>query len=231
LQAIAALQAQSSQRSTIARLATTTPAIDVDRQSRNEFSASAPPLPMAFETALRLVPGRITDDAERERLAHERAYQQDAARLRAWEARRIALLDEQLAGLDAAAKFTRRIEAAEQLVAEGELQFARRLLTKAIMEKPGDLPLSNRALTLASALEAQMRPIELAFASDDQTVVSVVGEKLLGKFVNTGMKLPPGNYTVVGRRRGFREVVMPLHVRHEISTPTVVVICAQVAPP
>ena len=39
------------------------------------------------------------------------------------------------------------------------------------------------------------------------------------------MKILPGNYEVVGRRRGYRDVVMLLQVRQGVPPPVVSVIC------
>jgi hypothetical protein len=222
--AISAIRTQRLPASAGARFAATTPAID-------RSSGGGALSPMSFGDALRAVPGGIGDEAERERLAHERAYQQDVARQQSHDARRIARVEADWAGLDAATKFTRRIETAEQMVAEGAFPLARRLLTTALAERPADVPPGSRVTALQAALEAQSSPVELTFASDDQTVVSVIGEKLLGRFVNAELKLPPGNFTVVGRRRGYQEVAMPLQLRQGVPAPTVVVICGQVAPP
>jgi hypothetical protein len=61
-------------------------------------------------------------------------------------------------------------------------------------------------------LQALASQVRVALTSDNSTVVSVTRLGDLGSFVTRELQLPPGHYTVIGRREGFRDVRLDLHI-------------------
>ncbi|MEP7312166.1 MAG: protein kinase [Pseudomonadota bacterium] len=55
-------------------------------------------------------------------------------------------------------------------------------------------------------LEEYRRPVLVRLSSDNSTQVSIARVASLGTFTQREMNLPPGRYTVVGTRQGFRDV-------------------------
>ena len=49
--------------------------------------------------------------------------------------------------------------------------------------------------------------------------------KLLGKFKEESVKILPGDYEIVGRRKGYEDVILVLRVRAGSPPPTVTVVC------
>jgi tetratricopeptide (TPR) repeat protein len=191
-----------------------------------------------FEAAIKLVPG---DKGVEERLAETRVRQRQsyitksledayaAERVYEWnEARRLylALLqfepeqDEAKEGLArtgtvirALLRFERQIEEARSLAQRASFQTAIAAFNEAMANKPSYLNLTPDQEELKNLLEAQSRPVQLTFVSDGKTYVTIQGVRILGKFMRTTVPVLPGNYAVVGRRKGYEEVQEPLRVR------------------
>lgn len=166
---------------------------------------------------------------ELQNLAQMRAYQQALAKQRAVEAKSRAEFEMAIRLLDPVEKFHRRIEAVEHYVTNAEFQAGIRLLNEAMREKPADLPVSDRVAQLRVTLQAQAAPVDVTFISDGATFVSVSGQRAPVRFDRTVLGIPPGDYEVIGRRTGFRDVVLPLQVRGGVSAPLVQVVCTQTA--
>lgn len=191
--------------------------------------ASSPLSRNPSEVVTAAPPNADQSPAEKERLAMERAYQQDLARRRQQEAMRAAELQQQAAGLDAAAAFRLRLDAARKLVEQAQFQAAQRLWNEAMTAKPADLPLPADAAQLKATLQAQSHPVEVSFVSDGQTFVSIAGARQLNQLQTATVKLMPGNYEVDGRRAGYRNVNVLLMVRADVPLAPVAVICTQPA--
>ena len=91
--------------------------------------------------------------------------------------------------------------------------------------KPAYLQASDRVQQLQTLLMAQNTPVDVTFKSDDETWVQITNFRAPKKFQTETIKILPGNYEVVGRRRGYRDVVMLLQVRGGMPAPEVTVIC------
>jgi RNA polymerase sigma factor (sigma-70 family) len=166
--------------------------------------------------------GRTADD---ERLALARAYQQELANHRVEEAKGRARIDEEASRLDAVAQFERLIAAAEDYLAKAEFQMAIRTFNRALQLKPADLPVSDRVKTLQAALMAQNVTTDLQLISDGETWVSITNYRTPSKFTNSTVKMLPGNYQVLGRRKGFRDVEMVLKVRAGVPLAPLTIVC------
>jgi hypothetical protein len=94
-------------------------------------------------------------------------------------------------------------------------------------EKPPDLPLSDGVQALQSTLRAQNVSVEVTLISDGQTFVSVLGHRPPAKFGQAVVGILPGNYEVIGRRPGYRDVVVPLELRNGAPPPVLSIVCTQ----
>jgi len=92
------------------------------------------------------------------------------------------------------------------LQTDGKYLEAQRSLTQASsITKPGP-EIRSQILALSRLIRTARQPITIALSSDNQTEVTVYKIEQLGKFKQTQMTLNPGEYTIVGRRRGYRDV-------------------------
>lgn len=122
--------------------------------------------------------------------------------------------------------YERYVEAAEVLANKAEFQAAIRRFNEAMAVKPSYLVNSDRVQQLHALLMAQNKPVEVTFTSDGNTWVSIQNFRAPEKINSTVIKMFPGDYAVVGRRKGYRDVTMLLQVRAGTAPPTVSVICS-----
>lgn len=203
----------------------------------------------AFEAALKLVPGqkevetRLAESRVRQRESYiekslEEAYA--AERDYRWdEARRLylALLQfepEQQDAKDgltrtgtvirALLRFERQIEEARSLAQRANFQGAIQAFNDAMANKPSYLVLSPDQEQLKNMLEAESRPVQVTFVSDGRTYVTIQGVRILGKFTRTVVPVLPGNYEIVGRRKGYEEVREMIRIRAADGVPPVTVV-------
>jgi tetratricopeptide (TPR) repeat protein len=122
-------------------------------------------------------------------------------------------------------EFNRLIDAAEKRVAKAEFQAGIRTFNQAMAVKPSYLPASDKVQQLRATLLAQNVPVEVTFKSDGKTFVTITNFKMLEKFETTTVKILPGDYEVIGRRKGYQDVLMLLQVRNGTPPPVVKVAC------
>jgi len=123
-------------------------------------------------------------------------------------------------------QYEKLVEAAEQLSNKNEFQAARLRFNEAMAVKPAYLVNSERVQQLHALIMAQNQPVEVTFKSDGNTWVQITNFKMLGKIDSMTVRILPGDYEVVGRRKGYRDVQMLLQVRNGIPPPTVTVACS-----
>jgi RNA polymerase sigma factor (sigma-70 family) len=150
---------------------------------------------------------------DQQRAAYERAFQADVAKRRAAELKRRADLEDEIAPLTPAQKLSRLLEVAEALAARAEYQQALRTLVVAATAKPADVPLPEKFAQLQAELQTLNAPIEVTLTSDDVTFVAVGGVRAVGTFSVNTVRLPPGDYEIIGWRTGYESVVVPLRLR------------------
>jgi tetratricopeptide (TPR) repeat protein len=121
--------------------------------------------------------------------------------------------------------YERYIEAAEVLANKAQFQEAIRRFNEAMAAKPSYLVNSDRVQQLHALLMAQNKPVDVTFKSDGNTWVSIQNFKQPEKMDSKVIKMLPGDYQVVGRRKGYRDVEMLLQVRNGTPPPTVTVAC------
>lgn len=121
--------------------------------------------------------------------------------------------------------YEKYIEAAEVAANKADFQGAIRVFNQAMAVKPSYLVNSDRVQQLHNLLMAQNKPVDVTFKSDGNTFVSISSFRAPSKFESTVIKILPGDYEVIGRRKGYRDVNMLLQVRNGTPPPTVTVAC------
>jgi tetratricopeptide (TPR) repeat protein len=163
-----------------------------------------------------------SDEAWREALdEYEKALARDPtlafARVGRDEARERAELAEALAS---------QIARPERLAADEVLREARALLLRAgEVARPGPRH-EEQVAALERLLAAWSTPVPVRLESDGVTEVTVYRVGRLGRFSQHALELRPGRYTVVGSRRGYRDVRLALEVRPGESPAPLGVRCA-----
>jgi tetratricopeptide (TPR) repeat protein len=109
----------------------------------------------------------------------------------------------------------------------GEFQSAIRYFNQAMGIKPDFLALSLDAERLKNYLEAQSKPVSLTLVSDGKTWVSVAGYELLGKIREKSIRILPGKYRIVGRRKGYEDVNISVQVVAGQNLPPISVIASK----
>ncbi len=122
-------------------------------------------------------------------------------------------------------QYEKLIEQAEQLANKAEFQAAIRTFNKAMEVKPSYLVNNDRVQQLHNLLMSQNQPVDVTFKSDGDTWVMITNFRQPSKFRVATMKILPGDYEVIGRRKGYRDVQMLLQVRNGTPPPTVTVAC------
>ncbi len=121
--------------------------------------------------------------------------------------------------------YDKLIEVAEQRAQSAEFQAGIRAFNEAMAIKPAYLSLNDRAEQLRILLMAQSQPVAVTFNSDSDTWVSISNFRMLGKIRSETVRILPGDYEIVGRRRGYQDVVLLLQVRAGSTPPVVSVVC------
>jgi tetratricopeptide (TPR) repeat protein len=122
-------------------------------------------------------------------------------------------------------QYERYTRDAEQLASKAEFQAAIRIFNQAMSFKPAYLVNSEKVQQLHEMLMAQNKPVEVAFKSDGKTWFSITNYRLPSQFESSTIKMLPGDYEVIGRRKGYQDVHMLLQVRNGVPPPTVTVVC------
>jgi tetratricopeptide (TPR) repeat protein len=123
-------------------------------------------------------------------------------------------------------QFNQLIENSEQLAKKAEFQAAIREFGRAMDIKPNyRLPNEESVKQLHALLQSQSTPVEVTFKSDGKTWFSITNYRLPSQMVEATVKMFPGDYSIVGRRAGYRDVLMLLQVRNGTTPPTVTVEC------
>ena len=123
-------------------------------------------------------------------------------------------------------QYNKQVEVAEQHVQKAEFQGAIRAFNEAMTAKPAYLALTDRVNQLREILSVQSKPVEVIFHSDGNSWVSISNYRMLGKISAATVKMLPGDYEVVSRRKGYQDVVIMLQVRNGSTPPVVNVACS-----
>lgn len=156
---------------------------------------------------------------------HQRDYQRKLATARQEEANFRVRMEETVAPLDPVGQFEKRIEIARQHLERAEFQAGIQIFNQAMAAMPMELPVSAEVRQLQATLVAQNGTVDVTVVSDGQTWVSIANVRTPSKFVTDTFKLVPGNYQVIGRRKGYRDVVLAVAVRKGSPLPPITVVC------
>ena len=100
----------------------------------------------------------------------------------------------------------RYINSPAVMVKDSELTKAKKLLVQAAREKDRGAKLKQQIKDLSLYVSLARIPVELQIRSDSKTDITVYRVATLGKIYQTSMELIPGAYTIVGTRKGYRDV-------------------------
>jgi len=123
--------------------------------------------------------------------------------------------EEAIEGIRRTGDISRAVIRYEKLVELAQLEAANNLdfqasinyFNEAMSIKPDYLSLSQEAGRLKDFLNRQSKPVSLTITSDGRTWVSISGYDHLGKFREKNIKILPGRYRIVGRRKGYEDAV------------------------
>lgn len=87
--------------------------------------------------------------------------------------------------------------------------------------------LSQQLAALKVALIKAKTPVTVTLRSDGQTQVKLLRHETLGLFAQRQLTLPPGRYTLVGQRTGYRDVRIDFKVSLSKDNPPVEVSCQE----
>jgi tetratricopeptide (TPR) repeat protein len=113
----------------------------------------------------------------------------------------------------------------ERLFSQPVRVAAKETLSRAsAIANPGPL-LSRQVKTLSEWLARADVPVQVALQSDNLTQVTIYRVGELGSFQQRSLELPPGSYTVVGTRPGYRDVRREISVMPGAAPEPVVIRC------
>jgi tetratricopeptide (TPR) repeat protein len=122
-------------------------------------------------------------------------------------------------------QYEKYIEVAEQLANKADFQGAIRRFNEAMAVKPSYLVNNDRVLQLQKLLTTQSQPVDVTFKSDGNTHVMISSFRGPKKMDTEVIRMFPGDYEIIGRRKGYRDVQMLLQVRNGTPPPVVTVAC------
>ena len=115
----------------------------------------------------------------------------------------------------------------ERLVAPAVRAAASRAVARGGSTTGPTVRLGAQLQRLKSHLDALDVKVAVEISSDDNTLVSVVPVGELGPFTRRELALPPGQYTIIGRREGYRDVRRELNIVPGQQPATVTVQCTE----
>jgi len=119
------------------------------------------------------------------------------------------------------------IDRPERLTAAAVRAAAMRALARGEATTPRASRLAGQLQGLKQQLSALDAPARVEIASDNATLVSVAPLGDLGTFSMRELQLPPGQYVLIGRREGFRDVRRELSIAPGQQQVTISVQCTE----
>jgi tetratricopeptide (TPR) repeat protein len=192
----------------------------------------------------------LADNRERLRLARQRAAvdklrRAATARVQAEDWQRAVELYRRVLQIDAAAGFARDgiaraeqratlnrqfdhyLDAPTRLYSAEPLANARQLLEAAGAAPAEEPKLRDKTDRLRALVREAGQPLPVTLQSDGQTEVEIYHVGRLGRFVERQLQLPPGSYTAVGSRSGYRDVRRVFELRPGQPAPTIEIRCEE----
>jgi tetratricopeptide (TPR) repeat protein len=122
-------------------------------------------------------------------------------------------------------QYNKLVDIAESHAQRAEFQAAIRSFNEAMAVKPAYLAMTDRVSQLRNVLNLQSKPVDVTFNSDGNCWVSISNYRMLGKITTQTVKMLPGDYEIVSRRKGYQDVLLLLQVRNGSPPPVVSVAC------
>ena len=136
---------------------------------------------------------------------------------------------DRLARVDRLVEVEQRIDAylaqPQRLSSRGVRDQAAQLLAESAAQDDHGPRIDAKLLELREVFAAWTQGVKLTLRSDNRTEVRISPGRALGKFRELQLEVLPGDYVASGRRRGFREVRLPLAVPPGSAPLTLEVIC------
>ena len=126
-----------------------------------------------------------------------------------------------------AGRLTYFLDRPQALSADTYLQEALALLDQARGMGAAGPRRTERVQRLQALIRAYQTPIEVTLRSDQLTDVAVYRVGKLGRFSVHPLALRPGTYTVVGSRRGYRDVRREITLVPHQEPLTLAIICTE----
>jgi len=117
------------------------------------------------------------------------------------------------------------IDQASKLAENAEFQRAIATFNEAAQSKPSFVPYTSEVLALKQLLELQSRPVSVTFISDGRTFVSISGYLEPSQFKQKTLSILPGDYNILGKRAGYRDVPVILKVRATSAFDPISIVC------
>jgi tetratricopeptide (TPR) repeat protein len=114
-----------------------------------------------------------------------------------------------------------------RLYSDEPLANAGELLEGAAAAPEGEPKLANKLARLQTLVREAGTPLPVSLRSDGETEVVIYHVGRLGRFDMHRLQLKPGDYTVVGSRKGYRDVRKTLSVRPGKSGAELVIRCEE----
>lgn len=124
-------------------------------------------------------------------------------------------------------QFDHYLDAPTRLYSAEPLANARQLLAAAGAAPAEEPKLRNKIDRLRVLVREAGQPLTVTLKSDGETEVEIYHVGRLGRFVDRQLQLPPGSYTAVGSRRGYRDVRRVFELRPGRPAPTVEIRCEE----
>lgn len=125
------------------------------------------------------------------------------------------------------AQFDHYLDAPARLYADAPRANAGQLLASVGDAPPGEPRLARKVAALRELVTRAETPMPLTLQSDGETDIVIYRVGALGRFEHRELELRPGNYTIVGRRAGYRDVRRVIELRPGKPPPTLVVRCEE----
>lgn len=119
------------------------------------------------------------------------------------------------------------LDTPSRLYSDEPLANARQLLASAASAPPEEPVLAGKITRLQRLVAEAGTPLPVSLHSDGKTEVMIYHVGRLGQFDTHSMQLRPGDYTVVGSRRGYRDVRKILSVRPGKPVQVLVIRCEE----
>ena len=139
--------------------------------------------------------------------------------------------------IDGLARSTRRgdldrelqdyLDRPERLIAAAVRTAASRALARGESTTGPSARLAAQLRQLKARLDQLQVSVRVEISSDNSTDIYIAPVGGLGSFTQRELQLPPGQYTVIGRREGYRDVRRELSIAPGQERASVTVLCSE----